>query len=366
MKIEVFITNLTPIFSAAPGSARVDIDGKEILRGGFPAVLARKQAVLTVNEADIRKVEQVPVVPANSMRSLLRRTMLKHVIEPNLKDRVQLSIGAYAAAYAGNATGNPDGVSGSFDEIHMLRSHPFIGLFGGGPRMLQGRLMVDNLWPMHKHAERIIGDGHESRLINEPITDLVWTRRVDPISGLKEKESADLIKGGAQAANEWIVEAFNSRIAAEEKSSKTNKAEAGQKEEDKDPRGLRAFNAHEVVIAGMEWIWRMNIDNPNKAQVGLMLAALSNMEKERIAGGNSKNYGEFRIDSITVDGDNVWKAGSLDTEKCSTYMDAMAESLDSMTGAEFERFAATAKEIAAKEKEEKEKAKEEKAAGKGK
>lgn len=344
MKIEVIISNQTPIFSAAPGAATISLDGAiNPPGGGFPFTRARTQSVIAIDEAGTRRPLPVPVVPGNTMRNLLRRTMLKHVLEPVLKGRAQFSINAYAAAYAGNATGNPDGVPSSFDEIVTMRNHPFIGLFGGGPRMLQGRLMVDHLWPLHTNAQRVIGEGLEDRLISGKITDVVWTRRVDPVTTMTDEDDASVIKDGVAEANKWIVDAFEQSKAAASKRKKGAEADASA-DDAKGGRGLRAFNAHEVVVPGVEWFWRMSVDNPTDAQVGLILTALSNMSRERIAGGHAKNYGSFTISDVTLDGESVWAVDGLNLDNCETYMDALTDTLDSLGVDEFERFAASAKD----------------------
>jgi len=311
-------------------------------------IRSRTQSVIAVDESGARRAVSVPVVPGNTMRNLLRRSMLKHVLEPALKGRAQLSISAYAAAYAGNSTGNPDGVASSFDEIITMRNHPFIGLFGGGPRMLEGRLMVDNLWPLHTNAQSVIAEGLEDRLVSGKITDIVWTRRDDPITSLNDEGDAELIKDGIAESNKWIREIFLQKKAAEEKkkskAGKVKSTEADAEDESKGVRGLQAFNAHEVVVPGLEWFWRINVDQPNNAQVGMILAALSNLDKERIAGGHAKNYGSFSIVDVTLNGESVWAVDGLNLDSCETYMDALAEAMDTIGPDEFEQFAASAKD----------------------
>jgi CRISPR type IV-associated protein Csf2 len=349
MKIEVIIRNLTPIFSAAPGANTISADNTiNPPGGGFPFSRSRTQSVIATDDSGSRRAVPVPVVPGNSMRNLLRRTMLKHILEPALYGRVQLSINAYAAAYAGSATGNPDGVASSFDELVTMRNHPFIGLFGGGPRMLEGRLMVDHLWPLHTDAQSVIGEGLEDRLVSGKITDVVWTRRVDPITAMTEEKDVALIKEGIAEANKWILERrLQSKAVAEKKRGNADKEKTSDTDaagDTKAGRGLQAFNAHEVVVPGLEWFWRINVDQPNDAQVGLILAALSNLDKMRIAGGHSKNYGSLTIVDVTLDGQSVWAVDGLNLDSCESYMDALAEAMDAMGAGEFEQFAASAKD----------------------
>ena len=346
MQIEVLIRNITPIFSAAPGSYYVSLNGTINPPQGasrFPLTRARTMTVVAETGDGVAKGVPLPIVPGNTMRNLLRRTMLKDVIEPALRDKsAQLSIGAYATAYAGNSSGNPDGVPSSFDEIVTMRAHPFLGLFGGGPRMLQGRLMVDSLYPIHQFSQRIIGSDYINDSIKGGITEIVWTRRNDPILQLGSPDDAAVIEGGAQAANDWITSLLATTKAKKGKAAK--QADEAAESSDDNGRGLKAFNAHEVVIAGVKWLWRINVDRPSEAQIGLILLALNKLANQRIAGGHAKDYGRFVIEDVILDGESVWTPSGVSGQATEQFFDAIAEALDGMTSSEFEQFAASAKE----------------------
>ena len=346
MKFEVVIRNLTPVFSAAPGASTVTLEGVINPPEGvsrFPLTRMRTMGVVADSGDGEVRVENLPIVPGGTMRNLLRRAMLKHVVEPALRAKeAQLGIGAYAATYAGNSSGNPDGVPSAFDEVVSMRAHPFIGLFGGGPRMLEGRLMVDSLYPIHQHALRVIGSDYINESLKGRITQIVWARRVDPILQLGSAEDASVIAGGVAAVNGWISDLMASTKAKKGKGKKGEEA-ATEAVEDS-ARGLKAFNAHEVVIPGVSWLWRISVDNPSDAQVGLILLALSKLNSLRIAGGHAKGYGEFEIDAVRMDGESIWSCGSVAGEGLGRYWDAVSEALDAMTPVDFERFAASAKE----------------------
>lgn len=346
MQIEVVIRNITPIFSAAPGSNYVSLDGTinpPMGASRFPLTRTRTMTVVADSGDSVAKQVSLPIVPSNTMRNLLRRCMLKEVIEPALRDKsAQLSIGAYATAYAGNSSGNPDGVPSSFDEIVTMRSHPFLGLFGGGPRMLQGRLMIDSLYPIHQFSQRIIGSNYINDSIKGSITEIVWTRRNDPVLELGGTDDVAVIAGGAQAANDWITNLLASTKAKKGKPGK--QADDSAESPDDNGRGLKAFNAHEVVIGGVKWLWRINVDRPSDAQVGLILLALNKLANQRIAGGHAKDYGRFVIEDVTLNGESVWTPSGVSGQSTELYFDAIAESLDDMTSSEFEQFAASAKE----------------------
>lgn len=341
MEIQVILRNVSPIFSAAPGANTIALNGTiNPPQGGFPLTRQRTLKVAAETPEGAIKPVYVPVVPGNTMRNLLRRTMLEKLILPCFDDGQQVGIGAYAAMYSGNATGNPEGAPSTFDEVVTMRSHPFIGLFGGGPRMLEGRLMVDSMFPIHMNSLRVIGPGHESRMISGNITDVVWTRRVDPILKMNETDGASVIKGGASAANQWITDLLESNKAKSAKKKAKDEPDEASFDDVKVARGLNAFNAHEVVVPGVQWVWRIAVDQPTEAQVGMILSAISHIQSARVAGGHAKDYGRVVIEEVELDGQSVWSGTQLD-ESTGGYMDALASAMDELDIASFDQFVAT-------------------------
>lgn len=337
MQIKVKLRNTSPVFSAAPGASALTLDGKLVAAGtGFPYIRARRAGVLAT-DADVgTRWAEVPVVPSNSMRNLLRRIILAESIEPALVEkRSKLSIGAYATAYSGNQTGNPDGVPSSFDEIATMRQHPFIGLFGGGPRMLRGRMSCGHLYPIHQDALRVIGEEYQDEAAKGSLTQPVWTTRKDPVEQIVEPEQTEVIDDGVSAVNQWVQATLEAASA--------NKKKGDDSEgETKDARGLKAMNAHEVVIPGVSWLWRIDLDRPSNAQLGLVLHALSKLGNWTVAGGNAKGYGNVELESIILNGTEIWSAGQFD-DSVLEYFDAMAGAIDELTAAAFEQFAASRK-----------------------
>lgn len=334
MKFIVKLNNESPVFSAAPGADRISTAGViNPPNGGMPYTRARRQKTVSVSPDGERKIVHVPVVPGNTMRSLLRRSILKNVIEPVLKGQVQLSVGAYAAMYSGNASGNPDGKQSTLDETVAMRAHAFLGLFAGGPRMLPGRLQTDALFPIHTDTAYILGLGFEDGLLSGSITDTIWTRRIDPFTKITDAEETEVIEGGRESVNAWISEKFLDN--SDKKAKKDDEAESAQ-------RGLQAFNAHEVVIPGVQWLWRLDADRPTDAQVGMILMGLFHLSTLSLAGGHAKGYGRFNVETISIDDEEVWQDGK-GLPNAQKYIDAAMDELAKMDGEAFEQFAASSK-----------------------
>lgn len=337
MDIQVKLRNVSPLFSAAPGASAIDISGKLMPSGqGFPYVRTRRTSLLAPDADMGTRWAEVPIIPSNTIRNLLRRIMLAEIVEPALIDnRHKLSIGAYATAYAGNQSGNPDGVASGFDEIAKMRNHPFIGLFGGGPRMLRGRLRVGHLYPIHQDALRIIGEEYQDEAAKGRLTDTVWKVRKDPIQRLTETEQTAVLQEGAEAANAWLQASLESALS---------KKDGGNADEaSKDERGLNAMNAHEVVIPGVSWLCKVSMESPSDAQIGMVLSAIGRLGGNwTVAGGHAVGYGEVELESITLAGEVVWSGGQFN-DSAMGYFDALAEATDNLGADEFEDFAASRK-----------------------
>jgi CRISPR type IV-associated protein Csf2 len=336
MKISVIVRNLTPIHSSDPVQAKITVEGKIVPateRVGFPFVRMRTINIPVSYGEGAATMAPMPCVPQNTMRNLLRRAALEDVLRP-LFGTSSMGIGAYAAAFAGNATGNPEGQASTFDETIKIRQHCFLGLFGGGPRFHHGRLSVDNMYPITEKAVRIIGAGYEDRYVGGDIMSTVWIRRSDPITKINDPEKASVIANGNEAITSWC-------LAMNEKPKKGNKASESSEEgtETDKNRGLNAFNAHEVVSPGVDWLWSMRLKNPTNAQVGLVLKSIRNIVDldMQVAGGNARDYGKISIEDVLVDGKSVWDSHGFD-ESMNIYFDDLAEELDAITAKDFEDF----------------------------
>ena len=147
-----------------------------------------------------------------------------------------------------------------------------------------------------------------------------------------------MIEGGAEAANDWIRGMLVESLKNSDK-RKTKKADPvpATDDEESSARGLRAFNAHEVVVAGVSWLWRLTLDRPTDAQVGMVLSALAKLPAMRVAGGHAKGYGQVVLDDVRVGGASVWSAGGF-AGGLDRYFDALAGELDSMNADGFEQF----------------------------
>jgi len=349
VKIEVILRNRTPLMSSAPGQRTISLDGRRNVPNGFPLTAMRTMPIPVEGED---RPFNAPIIPGNSVRNALRRAMLD-VVFGQLRGSSTLSIGAYAAAYSGNASGNPEGVPPQFDEITSVRNHVFLGLFGGGPRMMRGKLSVDSLYPIAASTARVIGSGHEDRYIAGPLTQIVWMTRKDPVQQIKSEEQAELVTGGAASITQWAVDAMQASMAANQKRAKAKgkgaEDNADEPDEAASARGLNTMNAHEVTLPGLDWLMRLRLETPTPAQIGLVLMGIQKLNDMTLGGGHGKGYGEVEIQEVSLkignDTHQVWNGAEFD-DRAQEYIDSLTEALDSIDAKDFESFVRRAKDAA--------------------
>lgn len=342
MQIDIVLTNTTPFHSSAPGEARVTLDGDFVGnkdRGSFPCVRTRTMPIrkLDTNGEGDGGVRYLPVMPGNTLRHFLRAAAAD-LIFGQWRGRKTLSIGAYAAMESGNASGRPDGVPPTFAESVRMGEHPFIGLFGGGPRMLEGRLKCDAAWAITPDSLPYLGD-YEDYCCKGNLLSIEFKRRVDPVLRLNPEHAA-LIDNVEQSLAQWASDNVQDKPGAGENDD-------GQIRR----RGLDSFSAHQFVIPGVHWLWRIALNHPTQAQIGLVLSAIQTVAGQVIGGMGAIGYGQIRIVDVLIDGEPAWNGrGFEESEKNIRAFEAFAGALADMDPQQVEQFAATAKTQDAKAK----------------
>jgi CRISPR type IV-associated protein Csf2 len=92
-------------------------------------------------------VARLPVIAANNICGRLRRFGAKFVLDALRAKGQKVSLPVYSVLQNGAWTGNPDGSDTTLDEYRRARAHPYMGLFGGGPRMIPRGFRAGNALP---------------------------------------------------------------------------------------------------------------------------------------------------------------------------------------------------------------------------
>lgn len=332
IRIEGVIRLTSPLFIAAPGESRYDFKHERFVGNddkGTPCTRVRKERIVhvgTVEGADESKsYTSVPVIPANSLRGLLRRCVSDLVFESiAAKGGKKLSLDAYHTLTCGAAIGTPDEVAPSVPEVKAVLEHPFLGLFGGTTKMIRGALKVFNGYPICPATKDagIVGDDFEKYAANTN-----WLTQVDMF-----KRDSDVEKNIPQSA-------LNGLDSPEETINAWREFLAGSTPR---PDGIVPTNpstwaARELVMPGVSFQVGFEIMTYDHAMVGLTLLGLEKLIARNSLGGRTAiGYGRFRALDFSL----------TDTKNNSSVIvfDSEGKKLD-MTNREIKGFVDAAKEF---------------------
>lgn len=309
-----FLKTLSPLHISAPSNGRYDPSSGEKTWGdvgvpcntiqtlGVPGVRAAKEG-----DGTVPCFVQVPVIAANNLAGRIRRRVAETYLSALAENGEPVSISTYNAIVCGAATGNPDGAPVTYDEYDKATQHVFLGIMGGGPRMMRRRAVVHNalancsatadLLEKSRIPFNDIYQGGWSSFLRKHCLALpgysltqIWTyRRNDDLRMLSNVALASKSIADFETA-------FNERQAAiiEESSSDTKGASR---------TSTFTFQAVEFVPPGVSFPFVVELEEVSDEQAGLYFRGLENFLKQERLGGMGRNgFGEFVLEDgkITV------------------------------------------------------------------
>ncbi len=270
----------------------------------------------------------VPVIPANDLRGRLRRMAARAVFDALLTRGEQISLDAYHGMTCGAVTGSPGGRL-TFEESVLASGHPFLGLFGGGPRLVRSALQVSTGWPILASTIQA-GVLSEDLQLEVPcplgsewlLTQRLFFRRIDDAIRFTDGHAQTIVKDFGPEVTRWIESVSAVKKARESASTKKAKAKPARKIDASglvlalddgtavatDPKTpppsrlqLQGFNAIEFVVPGTRFYLEFRLDDTRigNAGVGLFLQALRQFIIEQNLGGWTKNgFGRFEVAQV--------------------------------------------------------------------
>ena len=356
LKVTAILQTISPLHIASPESARVDVAKGRILRGagnvpGTAACTATQTHNILLTKGQIEDGQHpsrsVPIIPSNSIRGRIRRSAAVVIKEHLLKRNEKLTLDAYHTLMSGSPNGYPDSVLPSVTEYLDASTHPFFGIFGGGPRMLPARLKTDTAYPIN---DVTLEGGIVPSATDEYATD-VWNtqavmfRRVDEALTMTDPQMLDLVEDVVNTVEDWRE--LTASVPAEAGS------EDGE-EKESNFRGVRTWTGHEIVRVGTCFYFQVSIESFDEALRGLFLKAIEGFFNLQNLGGWSRNgYGRYKmiepkmtfygedqkIDSpfIKLNADGRYEL-DMDVDEVKSYILALYEALESVTAADIEKY----------------------------
>lgn len=272
----------------------------------------------------------VPIFPGNDLRGRLRRKAAKYVIDALVSDQRRVSLETYMGLMCGTAVATPDSKQ-TVEEFVRASRNIYMGLFGGGSRILRSRYAAADLVPVVKATVEAgcvpewLQSGTESEAgrvppltvcvgKNKGSDELVYNSVSDGYSGLTAnvnmvrvddvmRVSDGLYMEATVEAAAEKVDAYQARVAVKNKVRKDEKLQGMENDENRTKK-IDAGNmfAAEAVAAGVHlWTDILLDDHLTLAQVGLFVQAFADIVKEQKLGGlSSKGFGRFRTKNMVI------------------------------------------------------------------
>ena len=245
----------------------------------------------------VQHVERVPVIAANNLIGRLRRHAANRVLDVIAAKGERISIQTFSGLMCGAVTGNPDGRDITFEEYRSARANPYLGLFGGGPRMMRRYVRCFNAVPVLPQTQLMF------ERVRHPFLDVVAHGGSIDTSRLTQRwifnrndDLADL-SGLAQAS--VSIDDFEAQISARQAAILAERPLEGE-DRAKSKTTTRTFSAIEFVVPGVVFPVTFELD-VSDAQMGLFLAALDSFARTERLGGYTRNgFGQFSLDDVVL------------------------------------------------------------------
>lgn len=296
--IHAILTTLSPLHIASPESFRYEVNeatGFGVVKNGSKGGIAcsgiqrRRFAPLAVEGIEFG----IPFIAANNIAGRLRRQGAKILFDAIWAKGQKITLQTYSAITCGAVTGKPDSRDLTYAEHLETSLHPFVGLFGGGPRMLRRRMRVLDALPVVE-ALRSGGftiahpNGSGKAMKGTNLTYGAAFRRGDDVSALLDVERMAATVQDFEAqhhARQLLIFEDQKAKDAEEKGSR---------------HSTKAWSAFEFVAPGVDFDFTIELVNVTEAQIGLFLLALDGLAKESIGGMSRNGLGRIKLNDVAI------------------------------------------------------------------
>ncbi len=307
-RIHAFLRTLSPLHITSPESARLDVATMKVVYGDSMGIPLNQVQKLNVAELG-GSSRAVPVIAANNIMGRLRRHGATQVLNALRAKGEHIAVSTYSALQCGAATGKPDGRDVLFSEYREARKHPYIGLFGGGPRMMRRNVRCFNAVPYMDSTAFMAGRTkhpfldeavHKAAPDARRLTQFWIQNRNDDLRELVNISQA-------QATIKDFDQEINARQQAILADSKANSEGA----ESTSRHSTRSFSSFEFVVPGVYFPLCFELD-VTPAQMGLFLVALDSFAATERLGGHARNgLGHFSLTDVLIADDK----GAILSEK---------------------------------------------------
>jgi CRISPR type IV-associated protein Csf2 len=306
-----------------------------------------KQNVITPNGT-----QRMPYFPANDLRGRLRRAAADIVLDHITSTRGKVDVNFYAALKAGAITTSPESDM-TIEEALRGRDNVYMGLFGGGTRLLRSRFCANDLMPVVQDtiSAGIVPAAFESYAPQGRTAE----GKIGPLTGyhLAETRTSFRVDDVARVMEPGKMESYVSD-AVQSVARKQAEILSGRADRKADKASLKAGELVATEVSGkkdlgnmmeIEYISRgtplhclIDLQNDTTdAHVGLMLLALQTMVRKQDLGGwiragfgrydanliLTRNGQAYQVFADEKNGAEATLTGELHATFCKAAMDAI-------------------------------------------
>ena len=313
----------SPLHCAAPGEYGVNDKGyvhPGKMKGEMPCTSTMHQRILADGLRD-----SVPYFPGNDLRGRLRRKAAAIVMEALAANKEKVPVELYAGLCSGAANAQPENEL-TIEEAVRGSRHVYMGVFGGGTRLLRSGYSVQDAVPIVRSTlaagmvpQGFAGYGVEkcipaasapqnddgetvSQADGWKLTDVRHILRVD--DAMRVLRPAELARFVDRA--EETIGAYQQAVLAGRQEKADAEENGGADVKKKDIGNLVTVQS---IIPGVELYFRLDLsDALTPAQIGLVLLSLEALVNEQALGGWCRTgFGKFDATHfrLTVAGEAV-------------------------------------------------------------
>lgn len=288
LTLKAILKTLSPMHISSAGEYRFDTTNGYVEAGSTKAKPGTMPCTAVQRMNVIGENYPVPVIPANNIAGRLRRHAAELVLKAISAKGGKVSLQAYSSLMCGAASGAPDNRDLSYAEYKKSTEHVYLGLFGGGPRMLPRKVRVQNGLPLRDGVlaamENQMHPAARTHVQNHPIT-MGWTFR----------HNDDLMDLTNVTLQEESINNYVDEIQKRQTTIMEEKAIGRSK------TSTFAFSSIEFVVPGSHFNVGFELDVSNNAQVGLFLMSLDSfVSKERLGGRSVNGFGAFALKEVLL------------------------------------------------------------------
>lgn len=337
---------------ASPAELADDLPDDE----GDSAVPRQEPVDLAVNDGGAEGPAQkpklllrVPAIMANNLVGHLRRHAAHHVLQALAARGQTVSLPVYSCLQCGAWTGSPDGSDLRYEEFVLAKKHPYLGLFGGGPRMIRRSFQTRNALP----ALQSLRDDLQIPYCGAAMPDIP-VRKLTQIAIFRRNDDLDSLVNLTLAAK--TLKDFETSLLTYQAAVRSTGGMRSDAEKKVNAKvSSMTFSSMEFVIPGTAFDLAFDLfEDLTPAQTGLFLLSLDRFAETDTLGGHARNgFGRFVFTDVAMNGESIFRNGRLNPDHAAVqpYLQAWVEAGREMSVSELEYlFRVGAKKAKAKPK----------------